>query len=63
MIALRGGALRRTEEWDWIEAAANHLAKNGIDPINKVVDVTGRAAFTLRDIPAPPVLPAKTPER
>jgi predicted nuclease of predicted toxin-antitoxin system len=53
MIVLRDGSLRRTEEWAWIEPVIRHLADNAIDPINKVVDVTGPGVFTVRDIPPP----------
>lgn len=53
MILLRDGALPRLGEWAWIEPAIRHLQESKLDPINKVVDVTGPGTFEVRDIPAP----------
>ena len=52
IVLLRDGALRRLVEWSWIEPVVRHLQTTELDPINKVIDVTGVGAFALRDIPA-----------
>ena len=53
MILLRDGHLRTHEEWAWLEPVLAHLEAASLDPINKVIDVTGPKRFSVRDIPPP----------
>lgn len=52
MILLRDGHLRVQEEWQWLVPVVLHLRDTPLDPINKVVDVTGPGLFVVLDVPA-----------
>jgi predicted nuclease of predicted toxin-antitoxin system len=51
LIVLRGEGLTRDETWAWLEPVIDHVLSEGIDLLNKLVEVHGRGDFLIRDLP------------
>lgn len=53
LIVFREGGLKREEQWEWLLPVLDALAATE-NLVNEVVEVTGKGAFTRRQIPPVP---------
>jgi predicted nuclease of predicted toxin-antitoxin system len=52
LIVLRSQGLSREEQWAWVEPVIDAVLDSGEDLVNKIVEVTGRGRFKMRELPA-----------
>ena len=53
LIVLRRGGLTRQEQREWIQPILDAIEVDSCDMVNRVAEVTGVGAFTIRNLPEP----------
>lgn len=51
LIVIRRAGLSREEQWEWLEPVVDSLEEKGEPLINRVVEVTAKNRFSVRDLP------------